>query len=165
MDTARKLKTNEGASVVELYSFNFNSHEHILDLLHELNHLYDQVSVKSQRMDFLDRLSGLYDAELLIEKRSFTLGIEGISERLRGYLNKSLDSQRMQRCVEALLNRRVRQMKLFYLLTGFETEADLEEFEQFVSWVRQRKEQIACGTRIIFSFGYLVRHAIYAPAT
>jgi len=157
MNTARKLKANQGAGVVELYSFNFNSHERILELLHQLNHLFDQVSVKSQRMDFLDKLNGLYDSELLIDKRSFTLGIEGISERLRAYLNKSLDTPRMESCVESLLKRRVRQMKLFYLLTGLETEQDMEEFERFATWLRQRKEQIACGTRIIFSFGYLVR--------
>ena len=38
----------------------------------------------SQRVDILARTPGLLDLEIAADKRSFTLGIEGISEQTRG---------------------------------------------------------------------------------
>ncbi len=111
----------------------------------------------SQRVDILARTQGLLDLELAADKHSFTLGVEGISARLRRFLHKSLADEDIRSVVEAMHERSTREMKLFYMLTGRETDADLEEFAGFVKWMKQVRQNSRSGPRLVFSFGHLVR--------
>ncbi|HHS98377.1 MAG TPA: radical SAM protein [Chloroflexi bacterium] len=154
---ARRLKQAHGCHTLELYSFNFNTHSDILTMLFDLSRIFDRVGLKSQRVDILYRTPGLLEAEMAAEKRSFTLGIEGISERLRAWLHKSLPAEMIEGVLDRLLRERARQIKLFYLLTGYETETDLAEFRGFVRWLKDLRRRHHPTTRVVFSFGLLVR--------
>ena len=155
--TARRLKREQGAATLDLYSFNFNTHSDILTLLLELNRLFERVSFKSQRVDVLYATPGLLTAEIAAGKRSFTLGIEGLSERMRAFLHKSLATASIRGVLTALLQEKIRELKLFYILTGHETEADLAEFREFVRWLKTLRRRAHRGARIIFSCGRLIR--------
>ncbi|HOT92816.1 MAG TPA: radical SAM protein [Anaerolineae bacterium] len=157
LTAARQLKQRQGAGEIDLYSFNFNTHTDILSLLLTLNRLYDRVSFKSQRVDVLATLPELLEAEVIADKRSFTLGIEGISRRMRAFLHKSLADAEIESVLARLLRLKIREIKLFYILTGHETEADLDEFRAFVGRLRTVHQRANRGVRIIFSFGLLVR--------
>jgi len=154
---ARQLKQQQGPDEVDLYSFNFNTHADILALLLALNRLYDRVSFKSQRVDVLATLPGLLEAEVAADKRSFTLGVEGISRRTRAFLHKSLADAEIESVLARLLRQKIREIKPFYILTGHEMEADLDEFCDFVSRLKALRQRTNRGVRIIFSFGLLVR--------
>ena len=154
---ARQLKQQQGPDEVDLYSFNFNTHQDILALLLELNRLYDRVSFKSQRVDVLAMLPGLLEAEVIADKRSFTLGVEGVSRRMRAFLHKSLADAEIESVLARLLRQKIREIKLFYILTGHETDADLDEFRDFVGRLKALRQRTNRGVRIIFSFGLLVR--------
>jgi hypothetical protein len=154
---AYRIKQAQGAETLELYSFNFNTHTAILTLLPELNRLFDRVRVMSQRVDLLHQTPGLLEAEVAADKRSFTLGVEGVSARLRAWLHKSLDSEAILTVLERLLQQKIRQIKLFYLLTGHEDADDLEEFHAFVRRLKALRRQHNPGIRVTFSFGHLVR--------
>jgi radical SAM superfamily enzyme YgiQ (UPF0313 family) len=155
--SARELKIATGASTLEVESFNFNTHTGIAFLLDGLARMYHRVNLMSQRVDILARTTGLLDLEIAGDKNSFTLGVEGISGRLRGFLHKSLAEDDIRRVVESAHSRKTREMKLFYMLTGRETEADIEEFAQFVKWMKQVRQSSAAAPRVVFSFGYMVR--------
>jgi len=154
---ARTLKRETGASTLELSSFNFNTHSELARLLIELNRLFLRVNLMSQRVDILARTPGLLDLELAADKRSFTLGIEGISGRQRRFLRKSLPDADIQRALEALHGHRIREVKLFYILTGRETEEDFAEFARFVKWMKELRRRSEAPPRAVFSFGRLVR--------
>lgn len=156
LEAARRLK-RQGHAEIDLYSFNFNTYSEIFPLLLELNRLFDRVSFKSQRVDLLYTTPGLLAAEVMADKRSFTLGIEGISERQRAFLHKSLSLEAIRGVLAALLREKIREIKLFYILTGYETEDDLLEFRNFVSELQALRHRSNPGVRIIFSVGLLVR--------
>ena len=153
---ARRIKQMQGCEDLNLYSFNLNTHSDILSLLLQLAPLFDRLSLKSQRVDLLQHTPTLLDAELAVDKRSFTLGIEGISERMRAWLHKSLPSADILALLKRLLARKVREIKLFYILTGHETAQDLAEFRDFLQALKGMQGRKK-GTRIIFSFGLLIR--------
>jgi radical SAM superfamily enzyme YgiQ (UPF0313 family) len=154
---ARALKRETGAGTIELCSFNFNTHSELAELLIQLHRLFLRVNLMSQRVDILARTPGLLDLELAADKRSFTLGIEGISARQRRFLHKSLADADVARALEALHGRRVREVKLFYILTGQETEEDFAEFAGFVKWLKETRRKVDAPPRMVFSFGLLVR--------
>ena len=66
-------------------------------------------------------------AEVAADKRSFTLGIEGISARLRAFLNKSLSSEDINAVVTSFFRETIREIKFFFILTGCETSEDISE--------------------------------------
>ena len=154
---ARELKCISGAEALELFSFNFNTHGELLSLLPELNRLFDRVNMMSQRVDLLATAPELLPAELSAGKRSFTLGIEGISTRLRAALHKSLPTADIHAVLRRLLREEIRDLKLFFLLTGDETADDFAEFTDFCCELRELCRVRQRGLRVIFSFGLLIR--------
>jgi radical SAM superfamily enzyme YgiQ (UPF0313 family) len=161
LDAARRIKRAQGSEEINLYSFNFNTHADILALLPALHQLYDRVSATSQRVDILQHTPALLEAELAADKRSYTLGIEGISERQRAFLHKSLLTDDIVGLLRHLLGSKVREVKLFYILTGHEDEEDIAEFRQFLrdlkAMRRVRGARVRRGVRMVFSFGLLIR--------
>ncbi|MEW5814214.1 MAG: radical SAM protein [Spirochaetota bacterium] len=154
---AEELKKSSGASTLELFSFNFNTQSDIFTLLFELNKRFLHVNYMSQRLDILLNTPGLLQAEIAGGKNGFTLGIEGISLRLRTFLHKGLDEESVLSLLEKLISERVRQIKLFYIITGYEGYDDLGEFEGFLKKLTAIKARCRPGVRIIFSFGLLIR--------
>jgi len=163
LDAARRIKRAQGNEELNLYSFNFNTHADILALLPALHRLYDRVSATSQRVDILQHTPYLLDAELVADKRSYTVGIEGISERQRAFLHKSLPTDDIVGLLGRLLASKVREVKMFYILTGHEDEEDIAEFRQFLRDLKMLRHAQGQGvrmrksTRIMFSFGLLIR--------
>jgi hypothetical protein len=157
MARARRLKQLSGARAVELDAFNLNSHADLAALVAALARLYERVGFKSQRVDVLAAMPALLELELAAGKRSFTLGIEGVSARLRARLNKSLEDAAIEQVLRRLLAERVREVKLFYLASGDETAADLAEFDGFCRRLVAWAGGPARSTRLVFSFGRLVR--------
>ena len=154
---ACELKRVSGAETLELFSFNFNIHGDLLALLPELNHLFNRVNMMSQRVDLLATAPELMPAELAAGKRSFTLGIEGISARLRASLHKSLPTAAIQTVLSRLLREKIRELKFFFLLTGDETVTDFTEFTDFCRELRELCRVGQSGLRVMFSFGLLIR--------
>ena len=159
---ARRLKLDTGASTLEVESFNFNTHSELAPLLEGLHRLFLRVNLMSQRVDILSRTPGLLDLEIQGDKHSFTLGVEGISARLRRFLHKSLPGEDVRRVLDMLHERPVREVKLFYIITGREEEADLQEFARDVKQLRETRQRARSAPRVVFSFGWLV-HMPFTP--
>ncbi|MCA1951297.1 MAG: radical SAM protein [Treponema sp.] len=157
VDMAIQLLRNTGISTLELYSFNFNAHSDILSLLLDLNRIFDRVNMMSQRADILVNTPGMLECELAAEKRSFTIGVEGISEGMRALYAKGLSSKNLWLLIERLFKAKAREIKFFYILSGFENEEDLAEFNQFCEKLKNLADQNRPSPRLLFSAGYLVR--------
>lgn len=157
LECARSLARNTGASTLEIYSFNFNAHERGLELILELNRIFDKVNMMSQRADILAKTPGMIAVELAAEKRSFTVGVEGISASMRTYYSKGLSDEDLRRLFEKLVREKIRELKLFYIIAGIESEADLAEFRRFCAELKALTEERSPGLRVVFSAGYLVR--------
>ncbi len=155
--SARGLRARTGADTLEVYSFNFNTHEEIFSLLFELNRIFRRVNLMSQRLDILATTVGLVRAELAADKRSFTLGIEGCSKRMRAYFRKGLAEEELAGLMENLVVPGVRELKLFYIVAGIEKDEDLAEFADFIRELADRRRRVTHGMRILVSAGYLSR--------
>jgi radical SAM superfamily enzyme YgiQ (UPF0313 family) len=154
---ARSLKAATGASTLEVASLNFNTHPHIAGLLEGFHRSFALVNAMSQRPDILARTPGLVDLELAADKRSFALGVEGVNPSMRAFLGKRLDDADLWRCLDLISRRGVRELKLFFIVTGRENERDLAGFAAFVRELRRRGSRADALPRTIFSFGMLVR--------
>jgi hypothetical protein len=157
LEAARELRARSGADTLELYSFNFNTHEEVFSLLFELNRIFRRVNLMSQRLDILANTPGLVRTEIAADKRSFTLGIEGASKRMRAYYRKGLGEDELEALMDRLVIAGVRELKLFYIIAGIEDDGDLAEFSEFMQGLARRRLSAAPGLRILVSAGYLTR--------
>lgn len=154
---ARRLKAACGARAVELDAYNLNTYAGLAPLVEQCARLFDAVSFKSQRADAIAACPQIIDLERAAGKSSYTLGIEGVSARMRAFLCKSLSDAEVAAACQALLGRRVRELKLFYILTAYETAEDLAAFGDFCSRLRAWLDAPGACTRVVLSFGRLVR--------
>jgi len=154
---ARRLKAACGARAVELDAFNLNMYAGLGELVGPCARLFDRVSFKSQRADGIAACPAIIDLERAAGKQSFTLGIEGISARMRAFLSKSLSDADLAAALKALLERRVRELKLFFILTAYETPEDLDAFSDLCLRLKSWLGRPNTGPRVVLSFGRLVR--------
>ncbi len=158
---ARLLKAEQGLGEISLMTFNANTCSAIFELVERLSQMFARVSIKSQRFDAVVHAPELLDLQFDAGKRTYTCAMEGISDRMRVLLQKNLDEKTILTGVDLLMQRNMRQMKVFLILTGYEDEADVDEFRLFLEKLKQRIGTGKVQPRLTFSFAVLFR----APQT
>jgi radical SAM superfamily enzyme YgiQ (UPF0313 family) len=155
LDKALEAKIKHAPTEFDFLSFNFNLHTETSKIIADLNEISKFVNFKSQRADILAMRPELLDIEILSGKRTYTIGVEGISDRMRRYLNKSLSEKELLASLVHIYSRKPRQLKLFFIITGLENETDRKEFKDFIMKLKLLKNNLSPGCRSIMSFGLL----------
>ncbi len=154
---ALKLKRDMGLEGIDLFSFNFNFYQDLYPLLEALAKNFSAIGLKSQRFDMIARDPAILDYLRAVGKGSLTFGMEGISARIRRYLQKGLDEPDLWKALGAVLKRPLRELKVFMIATGVEEEEDFKEFEDFVKRLPGIMRSSNHRPRVIFSATPLVR--------
>ncbi|MDB5105522.1 MAG: hypothetical protein JWP91_3211 [Fibrobacteres bacterium] len=154
---ALKLKRDMGLEGIDLFSFNFNFYQDLYPLLEALAKNFSAIGLKSQRFDMIARDPTILDYLRAVGKGSLTFGMEGVSQRIRRYLQKGLDEPDLMKALGAVLRRPLRELKVFLIITGVEEEEDLKEFETFVRHLPDIMRSATHRPRIVFSATPLVR--------
>ena len=147
-EAALRLKRNVVPSDLNLLASDACSVPKLEDILRALTPYFRHVSLKSLSLSSLARRPELLPWVQALSKHEFTFGIEGISARLRAYLGKPSDMELLIEVVRQLTGTGLRQLKLFFIATGLETPADLDEFARLIKRLRAQ----APGARLIASF-------------
>ncbi len=155
LSKALEAKIKHAPTEFDTLSFNFNLHTGIAKVIADLNEITKFVNFKSQRADIIAMRPDLLDLEILSGKRTFTLGVEGINDRMRRFLHKSLSEKELLASLEHIYSRKPRQIKLFFIITGLENENDCREFKSFIMKLKNLKMKLSPGCRTIMSFGLL----------
>ncbi|HUI93438.1 MAG TPA: radical SAM protein [Chitinivibrionales bacterium] len=154
---AGRMKAGMGLDKVELYSFNFNMHSGFGRILGGLADIFPAIGLKSQRFDMLAAQPGMLPLLHAAGKTSLTCGLEGISPRLRRYLHKSLSEADLEKSLVSILSSKMRELKIFLLITGKEEKQDFTDFEALLRFIKEHAAKAAHAPRIIFSATPLVR--------
>lgn len=154
---AEQLKAEMGLEKINIFSFNFNMYSGFYGLILGLIPRFSQIGLKSQRFDMLAFEPGLVECQNAIGKTTFSCGLEGISSRLRKYLNKNLDEGALRTSFTEVFDSKGRELKVFLLATGKEEEEDFEELGKLLDHISRQKKRSDAGTRIVFSLTPLVR--------
>ena len=145
---AVRLKRSMVASDLNLLSSDACSVAGVEKTIADLLGIFPHVSVKSLSISSLSKRSDVMTLLKLMEKREFTFGIEGISARLRACFDKHVDSATLAQLLKKLASSGLRQLKLFFILSGLEDKDDLIEFDVLIRRVRDA----APRCRLILSF-------------
>ena len=158
LEAAARVKAAMVNSDLNLLASDACSVADLEPILSDLGPLFRRVSVKSLSVASLARRPDHLRLLGKLAKHEFTFGVEGISARLRAYLGKPATAPDLIRIAQGLSGGGLRQMKLFFIVTGLEEEPDLEELGLLLKSIRSAVP--AC--RVIASFMPLF-HAPFTP--
>ena len=127
-------------------------------ILDALCPLFQHVSVKSLSVSSLVRRPESFRLLRKLAKPEFTFGVEGISARFRAYLGKPAAAADLIQIAASLAACGLRQMKLFFIVTGQEEDRDVAELETLLKKIHAKVP----GCRVIASFMPLF-HAPFTP--
>lgn len=157
LDSAMKLKANMGLNEIALMTFNANTCSDVFKIIGDLGRYFDRVSIKSQRFDAIVNAPEVLDLQFDAGKRTYTCAMEGISEAMRKLLQKNLDEESILKGIEFLMQRNMRQLKVFLILTGYESQEDVNEFKVFLEKIGSKTQNGKNKPKITFSFAVLFR--------
>ncbi len=120
--------------------------------------LFRHVSVKSLSVSSLVRRPEYFQLLRRLAKHEFTFGVEGVSARLRAWLGKPATAPDLLRIAASLAGGGLRQLKLFFIVTGLEEDRDFAELENLLRGIRAKIP----AARVIASFMPLF-HAPFTP--
>ncbi len=144
-------------------SSNQNYYSRYIDILEYETRYLPRFSTFSMRADII---ATEYGRELmyLLKKlgiKKITLGVEGFSERLRGFLNKNLNKEQLMNAIRMILENSVMLVKLNFINTGYEQKEDIEEFLEMMRDIIKLKEEMKAKTTFIVYINSL----FYYPGT
>jgi radical SAM superfamily enzyme YgiQ (UPF0313 family) len=157
VEQALVMKAEMGLESVDFFSFNFNMYSGFYPLFETCSRLFQKIYLKSQRFDMLAQDRAMAQYQAASGKSVFSCGLEGISGRLRKYLNKNLDDEALIVSIDLLFNLQARELKIFVLSTGEENAADLAEFDGLLKKIYERKRRQHARTRVVVSITPLVK--------
>ncbi|MFH1552547.1 MAG: radical SAM protein [Candidatus Omnitrophota bacterium] len=155
LDRALSMKAEMGLERVDVFSFNFNMYKQFYTLLRGLTAVFNDVNLKSQRFDMLAGEKLMVEYQQASGKNIYSCGLEGISNRLRKYLNKNLDEELFVKSVELIFRIQARELKIFLLSTGMEDEEDFKEFRTLLKQIEGAGKNVR--TKVLFSVTPLIR--------
>ncbi|MBF0252303.1 MAG: hypothetical protein HQL29_00660 [Candidatus Omnitrophica bacterium] len=155
LDRALSMKAEMGLERVDISSFNFNMYKQFYTLLRCLTDIFNDVNLKSQRFDMLAGEKLMVEYQQASGKNMYSCGLEGISNRLRKYLNKNLDEKLFVKSVEQIFRIQARELKIFLLSTGLEDEEDFKEFRTLLGHIEGAGKNVR--TKVLFSVTPLIR--------
>jgi len=157
VEDAKKIKAGQGVDKIDLFSFNFNMHSELYEIIKKQLSIVSSIGLKSQRFDMLAQDQAMLATCIAIGKSSITCGLEGISSRMRAYLHKSLSQKDLESSLRIILSAPIRELKVFLIATGLEEKEDFEDFEKTLLFIKQCNGSKPQSPRIIFSCTLLVR--------
>ncbi len=157
VERALKMKALMGLDEIEIHSTNFNVYPGLERLLWRLVPYFKRIGLKSQRLDILAQNPGLIAFLRALGKANFTVGLEGISPRLRRYLHKNLADEEIVEGLTAIFKNSPRELKIFLIASGLEEQDDFAELGKLLDFIQELHQGNRRATRVIFSLTPLVR--------
>lgn len=133
----------QGAEDAGFYSLTWSLHSQVYSLLLWNYERFGSSSLISQRADQASADPNFFKFQNTQGQGSTTIGVEGCSQRMRNYFNKSLHTDQLFRAVENAARGGMSGLKLFMILSGLETAEDVKEFCDLLKEINKRGKRIA----------------------
>jgi radical SAM superfamily enzyme YgiQ (UPF0313 family) len=138
-------------------SFNNNYYSRYLDLVKLGLEIYPRVLFMTMRADIIAARSDYFTLANKLGMRSISYGFEGISERMRHYLNKNISTEEFKVAIRRCIDHHFQSVKLYCIYTGRETEEDKKEFVSFIQEMRDYALSLrTAGIKFEVSFTHLI---------
>lgn len=152
MEALERATKNQGTKEASFFSLNFNQYNDFFPLIHAAVAKGYKLGLISQRIDMLAETPEQIRVQRYLKKKNYTLGVEGISSRMRAFLNKNLSEEELLKVCAEFIKEGASELKLFMIATGMESEVDIKECGGMMEKVTALRDKMGANTRFRLSF-------------
>jgi hypothetical protein len=140
---AERAVRKQGAQMASFYSLTWSLHSHIYSLLAWSYSRFGNTNLISQRADQASADPDFFKYQNQQGENHATVGVEGMSQRMRNYFNKSLHTDQFTRMCENAAWAGYSSLKLFMIMSGLENGDDVQEYCELLRFLHTRFKEIA----------------------
>ena len=130
------MARNTGVYRFAPFSYNPNDIPNLYSILAVIKRFTSQISLSSSRIDAIARDKYIGELIKFFGSTNLTIAVEGISQRIRNFLDKSLNSSELLAGIANVIASGFQSIKMYMIYTGMETIEDVKEFEKFLLSIR-----------------------------
>ncbi len=131
----KTAKMYSAPNVVSLFSFNLNYYSAYIDLMEELALNFEKFSLRNMRTDIVSVDEEYLQLAKRLKSSIVSMAVEGMGNRIRNnILNKNLSKQQLLDAMRNVFLNKFLQVKVGLIITGQETEEDMED------WLNELRE-------------------------
>ena len=123
------------------FSTNYNQQSQIYSVVKTFKELSNTVNLSSVRLDAIADDPGLAQIIKYFGSTNLPTAVEGISNRIRSFLQKSISEEELYKGIAYVLETDFSKIKMYMIYTGLEREEDFEEWERFLKYVQELKRR------------------------
>lgn len=158
-DYLREVLKNSAGSCGSLFSFNSNYYSRFFDLLGAVARRFSSFSLITLRADVCAYLPEFFKVAKQLGVMQVSIAIEGLGERVRNkVLNKNLPFKLLYKAVENIISQEPVQIKFPIIITGYETEDDLEDAYNELKQLIEIKKRYGVSTHYNIRMTYLCHY-------
>jgi len=140
---AERAIRKQGAQEVSFYSLTWSLHSDIYSLMLYGYRRFGDTNLISQRADQASADPDFFKFQNANGERTATIGVEGLSQRMRNFYNKGLSTEQLFRTCENAAKAGYTALKFFMIFAGLENKDDIEEFCELMREMNRRFKNIA----------------------
>ena len=148
------MTRNTGVYRLSPFSYNPNDIPNLYSILAVMRRFTSTISLSSSRIDAIARDKYIGELIKYFGSTNLTIAVEGISQRIRNFLDKSLNSTELLAGIANVIASGFQSIKMYMIYTGMETQEDVDEFEKFLLSIRdicRMNNRPVLGVRISFT--------------
>lgn len=151
------MKRHAAPTTLSFIAYNPTDHRQFSHIVLGAAQHVSRVSYSTPRIDIVAACPEQMALFAALGAVGITLAVEGMSERIRGrLLNKNLTLAQMQQAVRNVFQHPFTQLKFSVLLTGTESNDDIEEWVAFLRWVRAERDQLGQQCQLVVTHNPLI---------
>lgn len=153
-----QAKKSTMADSISFQSCSFNLHPHAKEILIEAARHFRHIQSLNFRADGI-----VSDPELLpllkkLDVNTVAFGVEGISDRLRTWMNKGLSNETLLAAAAQVFELGFAKLKMGFIRTGYENRSDITEFHRTIKDLKLIAKRYNARTRIQITYTDLIHY-------
>lgn len=154
------IRDHAASNGISYFSFNLNYFSRFFDLLYTGSKYFANISLHNERLDIIANAPEQLKLAKQLGLKRFAGAIEGISDRIRNkILNKNLPRETLLKAFRHLFEQKLMHLKLGFIMTGQETEEDIDEFIKDFNEILRIRDEVGASSYIQMNFTPLVLYS------
>lgn len=140
-ETVKQQVRRSGSFSLSPFSFNWNQHSQIYSIVEVFKELSNTMNLSSCRVDAIADDPGLAQLIKYFGSISMPTAVEGISNRIRSFLQKSITKEELFKGFAYIVETDFQRIKIYMIYTGLENEHDFGEWEEFLKYLQELRRR------------------------
>jgi hypothetical protein len=149
VEDMEEMKRTSAISDLGYFSYNLNYYSKFIDLMKESAERFKNLNLLAMRADVMANSEEFIRLGKRLGLTKVGMAVEGMGSRIRNQLlNKNLSKEQIRQAARNIFKQKFSSLKINLIITGEETEEDIDEWLEELDMILEEKEKIGVGAGV-----------------